>query len=459
MAITVEAVESVAPDQASLKAAAKLMKPAKWPVMAEESDGHLMWAECQGSGANPYRVAADKSDLGYKCTCPSRKFPCKHALALMWFKAEGNVTFQSGTPPKWVLDWVGRRRKTPTVSPKTSNTNASNKNLTAAKTVDVKAPSDPKAEARKIAAAKKRAETTEKSMIAATYELDQWIEDQLRTGLSGFLDNLTDRCRKIAARLVDGKAGSLAGRLDEMPSRILAYPTELRAEIALSELSKLVLLTQSFRNNPQAPDLRRLIGTTETRQQILDNTDTLRLKSRWEFLGEQVMTRRDGLVAQYSWLLNLEDHPQRFALLLDFFPASAGKRGGAANIGEQFDADLIFYPGGPPLRAVVGERSSDIDSFKSWPQATQSPLSAFRHILHDAPWTLSTPLLLPAGRILEDDGGRQWWSDGSEALPLANSSDDIALGMDLTASVGIWDGRGLTLISSQSAWGKLSFAA
>ena len=457
MTITVQAVESVAPDQASLKAAAKLMKPAKWPLLAEELNGNLMWAECQGSGANPYRVAVDKSDLGYKCTCPSRKFPCKHGLALMWFKAEGNVTFQGGTPPEWVLEWVGRRRKKPNA--KTTKTAPNKKNLSAAKRVEANAAPDPKAKARKLAAAKNRAAKTEASMVAATLELDQWIEDQLRTGLSGLLESLTDRCRKIAARLVDGKAGSLAGRLDEMPSRILAYPTEFRADILLSELNKLVLLSKSFRDNPKAPDLRRLIGTTETRQQILENSEALHVKSTWEFLGEQVITRRDGLVAQYSWLLNLEDHPQRFGLLLDFFPASAGKRGGAANVGEQYEAELIFYPDASPLRAVVGARGDGLKILKPWPEAPQPPLSTYRDTLHAAPWTLSAPIQLPAGRILEDEAGRQWWSGAEENLPLSASLDDIALGMPLSSSVGIWDGRGLTLISSQSAWGRMSFAA
>jgi len=457
MTITVQAVESIAPDQASLKAAAKLMKPAKWPVLAEELNGNLMWAECQGSGANPYRVAVDKSDLGYKCTCPSRKFPCKHALAMMWFKAEGNVAFQNSTPPEWVLEWVGRRRKKTNTSASKSTPNK--KNLSAARHSETKAAPDPKAEARKLAAAQKRAASTEASMIASTLELDQWIEDQLRTGLSGFLENLTERCRKIAARLVDGKAGSLAGRLDEMPSRLLSYPTEIRAEIALSELSKLVLLSKSFRDNPKASGLRRLIGKTETRQQILNNPESLCVKSTWEFLGEQVITRRDGLVAQSSWLLNLEDHPQRFALLLDFFPASAGKRGGAANIGEQFEAELVFYPDSFPLRAVVGKRGSGIETLKTWPAAPKSPLSSFRDILHAAPWTLNAPLLLPAGRILEDDTGGQWWSGADENLPLSTALDDIALGIPLSSSVGIWDGRSLSLISSQSSWGRMSFAA
>ena len=36
---------------------------------------------------------ADLRDLGSKCTCPSRKFPCKHVLGLLWLNAEAIVPF------------------------------------------------------------------------------------------------------------------------------------------------------------------------------------------------------------------------------------------------------------------------------------------------------------------------------------------------------------------------------
>ena len=32
---------------------------------------------------SPYRTVADLAGPASKCTCPSRKFPCKHALGLM----------------------------------------------------------------------------------------------------------------------------------------------------------------------------------------------------------------------------------------------------------------------------------------------------------------------------------------------------------------------------------------
>ena len=85
-----------------------MLKPAKWPLRA--CSGALSWGECQGSGANPYRVVADTEDGGSKCTCPSRKFPCKHALGLMWMFVEDSAAFPSGDVPDWVSDLMGRRR-------------------------------------------------------------------------------------------------------------------------------------------------------------------------------------------------------------------------------------------------------------------------------------------------------------------------------------------------------------
>ena len=93
MAIDLKAIEQLATDQSSLKAAAGLAKPAKWSGVGASHDGALVWGECAGSGANPYRVMADLRDLGNKCTCPSRKFPCKHVLALLWMKAEAVTAF------------------------------------------------------------------------------------------------------------------------------------------------------------------------------------------------------------------------------------------------------------------------------------------------------------------------------------------------------------------------------
>src|ERR1700757_2443040 len=107
--LSLEKIEALAPDQSSVDAARKLLKSGSWPRLAWDG-AELVWGECQGSGATPYRVVISESDAGYKCTCPSRKFPCKHSLALMWMRAEGKLAFAPGTPPQWVNDWLARRR-------------------------------------------------------------------------------------------------------------------------------------------------------------------------------------------------------------------------------------------------------------------------------------------------------------------------------------------------------------
>ena len=116
MSLTFERIEALAPDQASLVAARKLLKSFLWPTLAE-GDG-LVWGECQGSGATHYRVVVNEADAGYKCTCSCRKFPCKHSLALMWMRADRSATFVPAAVPDWVKDWLSRRRGTATPASK-----------------------------------------------------------------------------------------------------------------------------------------------------------------------------------------------------------------------------------------------------------------------------------------------------------------------------------------------------
>src|SRR6478609_6626116 len=144
-----KAVEQLATDQSSLKAAAGLAKPGKWSGVGGSHDGALIWGECAGSGANPYRVMADLRDLGNKCTCPSRKFPCKHVLALLWLKAEAVVPFAPADTPAWVSDWLGRRRTgTSSAKPPAIAAPGAAKDLRAARTVEADIAEDPKDVAR-----------------------------------------------------------------------------------------------------------------------------------------------------------------------------------------------------------------------------------------------------------------------------------------------------------------------
>ena len=107
---TAAQIAQLAPDAASNKAAAALGAN-KWPLL--EKQGNALWGHCQGSGKNPYQTAVDLSaEPAFKCSCPSRKFPCKHGLALLLRYAENPERFQEATPPDWVTAWLEKRQQT-----------------------------------------------------------------------------------------------------------------------------------------------------------------------------------------------------------------------------------------------------------------------------------------------------------------------------------------------------------
>jgi hypothetical protein len=452
--LTRSAIEAMAPDQSALSAASTLLAPAKWPVRAR-SEG-LIWGECQGSGANPYRVIADTEDVGSKCTCPSRKFPCKHALALMWMFVDDSARFQPAEVPPWVQEWMGRRRKGSTGAAVGAQS-SERKSLDLAREAAAP-PVDPAVEARRQAQALKRAQSTRSSVRAGLEEMETWIADQLRTGILGFLNEPGERCRRIAARLVDAKAGALASRIDEMPSRLLSLPSDERLDAAIAELGKLVVLARAWRAEPHDPELRREVVASETRDEVVGDAYALRVSSLWEVLGERIVVRRDGLVSQSTWLLNLGQHSERFALLLDFFPVSAGRRGGAFVAGDRFRAEVAFYRARTPLRAVIVTREDVKDPSTPWPEAPADPLAGYAERKRLAPWLLDAPLLLPAARIVAEPSGRSWWRSGDgPPLQLRAAPAAFALGARLERAAALWDGIRLGLIAAQTDWGRVDF--
>lgn len=454
MALDLRAIETLAPDQSSLKAAAGLVKPAKWSGIAASADGTLMWGMCAGSGANPYKVAVDLRDNGSKCTCPSRKFPCKHGLALMWMKAGSLTAFPDGEPPEWVGDWLKRRRGPPVAH------GTDGKDATGAVEGDEPRQEDPKAAAKREAAAAKRLADNDQAISGAFEALEQWVSDQMRTGLSAFIDDATARCRRIASRMVDGKAATLAGRIDEMPARLLRVPAGDRIRVAVDELSRLVLLSRAFRADPRNPAVRRAITSAETRDVLLADAETPRVTSRWEVLVERLVTRRDGLISQTTWLLNLGEGP-RFAMLLDFHPASAGRRGSSFVPGEQFEAEIAFFPSANPLRALMVSKGDPLTD-EAWPRPdADTVIDAVAPALMSDPWCGEVPLLLPRGRIVLDEKDAPWWRSecGRMIHPVAGSVPAVARGAPLTCAAAIWSANRLEMLSGATTWGKVQFDA
>ena len=84
--------DSQAPNAAAIKNARGVVLKRKLVGLFRSADGTLLFGDCRGSGAENYRPSADFADPSkpvYRCTCPSRQFPCKHSLALLYACAQG----------------------------------------------------------------------------------------------------------------------------------------------------------------------------------------------------------------------------------------------------------------------------------------------------------------------------------------------------------------------------------
>ena len=80
-------VTSLAPDAKVAAAGLKLAKTGTWSDVGYHES--LLWGQCKGSGKNPYQVCADLAASAFRCSCPSRKFPCKHAVGLLHLWCDG----------------------------------------------------------------------------------------------------------------------------------------------------------------------------------------------------------------------------------------------------------------------------------------------------------------------------------------------------------------------------------
>ncbi|MBW8820225.1 MAG: SWIM zinc finger family protein, partial [Streptomyces sp.] len=219
---TADQVLALAPDASSRKAGSKLGAAGPWSE-AGSSDEGTVWGLCKGSGSKPYQTVIDIADAtgpAYKCSCPSRKFPCKHALGLLLLWAGGEGAVPPGPPPDWAEQWTeGRRQR-------------AQEKRTAGAAGSAAGSVDPEA-------ARRRAERRAVRITAGATELEQRLTDLLRGGLAGAEQAGYGMWEETAARMVDAQAPGLAARVRELgaiPSSGPGWPVRLLEECALIHL-------------------------------------------------------------------------------------------------------------------------------------------------------------------------------------------------------------------------------
>ena len=287
---------ALAPDAAGAQAARKLLSPAKWPTLAGTDD--VLWGECQGSGQQPYLVGVDLRTAEYasKCSCPSRKFPCKHALALLLLRAAAQGTWTEQPPPGTLQSWLDGRRARAEAPP----------------TLRSEKPADPAAKAKREAARAGK-------ITRGLEELHLWLQDLIREGLQAARSRSYREWDAQAARLVDAQAPGAARLVRQIPGEL----TDETGEALLTHLGKLSLLCEGWANRDALSDAERLQLLSALGQPL----DTAALlagegkQERWRVMGMQ--TEQDGkLNTRRTWLRRESDG--RVGMLLEFAPPSGG---------------------------------------------------------------------------------------------------------------------------------------
>lgn len=322
MQLKLEQVVALAPDTGTLQRARKLAIPSSFS--AAGADARALWADVKGSGS-PYQCFVDLQGPAYRCSCPVRKQPCKHVLALLLFAAE--QALPAGEPPEELSAWLTRRD-----GAATRKTN-------------------PTTTVRDTTAQQKRAEQREEKIQRGLDELERFLEDAVRIGLAELSKRQNDSWDAIQRRLIDAQAPGLAARIDWMRRQMCAGPHW--QEPVFQALLELHLLLSAYRNRDNLPiewaaDIREYLGW---RRDTAEVAATPGISGIWWVLAQGIRYE-SGLYTQSIWLR--ETTTGQFALARQFAAEQNrdGLLGGLAN-GSLIDAQVHYYSAHTPLRALL----------------------------------------------------------------------------------------------------------
>lgn len=367
---TVDQVLALAPDAASAKNGRGLATRQKWVSLGRQNS--VVWGECQGSGKNPYQTQIDLSEPAFRCSCPSRKFPCKHGLGLFLLLAEQPEEVAEADPPAWVANWIASRSQR--AEKKTEQqTKRQEKNA------------DPVAQA-------KRATERQRKVSAGIQELRLWLEDRVRQGLATLPQEPYGMWDGIAARMVDAQAPGLARQLRELAG--IVHSGANWHDRVLERLGRLYLLIEGFERIETLPaavqaDLRTQIGWSLGQEEVLAG---LAHSDLWLVVGQRT-EEEERLRSRRTWLYGIAN--QMPALLLDF---AHGQQPFEQTLvpGTGLEAELAFYPSAYPLRALIKTRQESAMLSKAPPgsESIGAAIAHYSQALANCPWIERFPLLL-----------------------------------------------------------------
>jgi hypothetical protein len=397
MQLTRDQILQLAPDDASAKAGQQLATTSKW--VERHAHPLALWGDCQGSGSTPYKTMVDLANMAFKCSCPSRKFPCKHGLGLLLLYASSASAFsQEAQLASSVEEWLGKRVA-----------KAEAKETKEAKPIDEKAQ-------------QKRVASREKKVDAGIEELRLWLKDLARTGISGIPQNAYQFSQNITARMVDAQAGGLATQLRKLQK--LNFYKEGWQKGLLGHLSKIYLMTDAYQRCDSLSadwqqELKTRIGWTTSKEEVLAGPGQ---QDRWQILSK-TQEEEGNLVTERIWLWGVQS--QRFALILNFY---AGNQL-APNMmvaGTTLVGELAFFPSVTPLRALIKAQAAIEPhcAAVSGQQTIGEMHAVIASSLAQNPFVEQVPMVGKGMRMSWQQGRWYLVDAGQQAMALSNDDAD-----------------------------------
>lgn len=426
---TREQVMALAPDTSAAKAGQGLATAGKWAERGRSA--RAAWGLCKGSGSKPYQTRIDLSGPAFKCSCPSRKFPCKHALGLFLMLAEGSVG--EADVPGWVAEWLESREQR-------QERQASKQAEAAAK------PADPKAQA-------KRAAQRERRVADGAAMAERWLLDLIGEGLAAARERPHAAWEQAAGQLVDAQCGGLAGMVRRIALACAGGDGWERR--TLDEAARMYLLVRAVQrmddlDEALRAEVRAQIGFAVGKEEVIEGGE--RLEDAWLVVG-QSRENEGRLRVQRTWLWAAKAN--RPALVLDF---AAGKAPLDCSLmpGGCFGGTLAFCPGAPALRALVVERGESAPAVLSVSgDATfGAALERAGRMAAEGPWIDRLPMLVRSVRPGRVGDGWGLVDCEEEAVPLAHSFRDVWRLLALSGGhpmhiFGEWSPAGLLPLGAQ----------
>lgn len=409
--INEEFVIQLAPNNAAIANARKISRANGFYSLKKTADDMLIYGECKGSGKNPYYTSADfiGETPVFRCSCPSRQFPCKHSLALMFDWLSGK-TFETDKVPE---DIEKKRKKI-----------EAKENKSADKTAKPK-------KTNKSAVTKKLKKQREGLELAESF-----VNDVLSRGISSVNSASCSQYQALAKQLGDYYLPEPQAVMTEIIS-VAQQLSESPDDNQAKELIKLcVRLSSSVRKSMDYIDKKLESGEVLPEDNILYEE----MGNVWKLvqLKEIGLYKQNSEILQLSFIVITDDVHRRYTDMAYFIDLSDGEICKTENkrpfraVGFIKEEDSFFgvynipelyrYPGGLNRRvrwesAVVRDKNrSDFEKAVSFAESSLS--EAVKKAKNELKNTLSNPCVA----MLVKYDSIQFAEDGHGVLKLGDET-------------------------------------